>query len=95
MSRNFDYWWACIKYPLFFLILVLYVYLKFIRVVVVDVVVVDKYEGLKYGTTTFFLETCIKDDIKRCYLDTVSRRDYDMINIGEQWTLEVHPNQYK
>jgi hypothetical protein len=60
----------------------------------VDVVVVDKYEGLKNGTTTFFVETCLKNNIKRCELDTFSRRDYDMINIGEQWTLEVRDHEY-
>lgn len=61
---------------------------------VVDIVVVDKYEGLKHGTTAFFVETCIKNDMKKCELDTLSRRDYDMLNVGEKWTLEVRNSEY-
>jgi len=61
---------------------------------VVDVVVVDKYEGLKHGTTAFFIETCLKDDMKRCELDTIYRREWDMIEVGEQWTLEVRNAKY-
>lgn len=66
----------------------------YVRQVEVEVVVVDKYEGLKHGTTTFFVETCLRNDIKHCELDTFSRRSYDMINIGEQWTLEVSSVKY-
>jgi hypothetical protein len=60
----------------------------------VDVVVVDKYEGLKHGTTAFFVETCLKNDMKRCELDTIYRREWDMIEVGEQWTLEVRNAKY-
>lgn len=60
----------------------------------VDVVVVDKYEGLKHGTTAFFIQTCLKDDMKRCELDTIYRSEWDMIEIGEQWTLEVKNAKY-
>jgi hypothetical protein len=66
-----------------------------VRTKQVDVVVVDKYEGLKHGTTAFFVETCIKNDPKKCELDTLSRRDYDMINIGENWCIEVRNSEYQ
>ena len=61
----------------------------------VDVVVVDKYDGLKNGTTAFFVETCLKNDVKKCEVDTYFRRDYDMINIGENWTIEVRNSEYQ
>lgn len=55
----------------------------------VDIVVVDKYEGFQFGSSTFFVETCLKNDIKVCKLNRVSHSDYDLINEGETGTLKV------
>jgi hypothetical protein len=90
-----EYWWAWIKWTLLSIMVVVYIYVKFIQTITVNVAVVDKYEGLKYGTTTFFVETCIKNDMKKCELDSFSRRDYDMIEIGENWRIEVRNSEYR
>lgn len=93
-NTTFYKYYQRVKWLILALVFIIYIYMKFIHTVIVDVVVVDKYEGLKHGTTTFFVETCIKNDMTKCKLDTFSRRDYDMIEIGENWTIKVRNSEY-